>query len=47
MRHGERIDNIDIKKQILPKEDQKKKKKGISQASSIGKKLKENYFKDF
>jgi broad specificity phosphatase PhoE len=47
MRHGERIDNIDIKKQILPKEDPELTQKVISQASSIGKKLKENYFKDF
>ena len=46
MRHGERIDNIDKKKQLLPKEDPELTKKGIDQASSIGKKLKENYFKD-
>ena len=46
MRHGERIDNIDKKSQILPKEDPELTENGINQAINIGKKLRETYLKE-
>ncbi len=46
MRHGERIDSVDKKSQILPKEDPELTQNGINQAINIGKKLRETFFKE-